>query len=144
MRTATRAGVAHKARWVRRNLSRSAGFTLIEVLVALVVVALSVSAVLHSASVASRTAYAIEDRFFARMVALEEIAALRLAREYPEVGTTTGTRRMASQTWNWETRVTQTAEPKMRRVEVVVSNEQQEVVTVAAYISDRIGPRAGE
>jgi general secretion pathway protein I len=131
-------------RSVRPRRSRPAGFTLIEVLVALVVVAVSVTAVLHSASVASRTMHGLEDRFFARMVASEEITALKLERDFPAVGITTGNRRMASQTWNWETRITQTAEPKMRRVEVTVSNELQQVVTVAAYISDRIGPRAGE
>ena len=111
---------------------------------ALVVVAVSVTAVLHSASVASRTALGLEERFLARLVALEEITALRLDRDYPAAGVRTGQRRLASRNWNWETRITQTAEPKMRRVEVRVSNEQREVVSVAAYVSDRIGGRVGE
>jgi general secretion pathway protein I len=123
---------------------RAAGFTLIEVLVALVVVAISVTAVLHSASVASRTAQGLEERFFARLVALEEITALRLARDYPATGLRTGQRRMASQTWNWEMRVTQTAEPKLRRVEVTVIDDQRDIVTLAAYVSDRIGGRVDQ
>jgi general secretion pathway protein I len=112
--------------------------------VALVVVAVSVTAVLHSASVASRTAHGLEERFFARQVALEEIAALRLERDYPATGIRIGQRLMGSRNWDWEARITQTDEPRMRRVEVSVSNEQHRVVTVAAYISDRSGGRVGE
>ena len=132
---------AHAARGCR---DRSAGFTLLEVLVALVVVALSVAAVLHSASVASRTAQGLEERFFARWVGLDELTSLRLAREYPAIGIRGGQRQLGLRTWKWEARISGTPAPGMRRVEMIVSNDRrQQIATIVAYIGDRDGGRFG-
>ena len=128
-----------------RRRDRHAGFTLLEVLVALVIVALSVAAVLHSASVASRAAQGLEERFFARWVGLDALTELKLAPEYPSIGIRTGQRQLGLRAWNWEARISGTPEPKMRRVEMIVSNDrQQQVASIVAYIGDRLGDSGEE
>jgi len=87
---------------VRRPLR---GFTLIEVLVALVIVTLGMSAVLGSMMSAANTASYLRDKTFAQWVALNQIAQVRLKAQPPDKGKTTGESDMAGRKWSWEQNV---------------------------------------
>ena len=69
---------------------RSRGFTLIEVLVALVVVALGMSAVLASLTSAADTVYFLKDKTLAEWIAFNRITEVRLQKKLPVKGKTDG------------------------------------------------------
>ena len=99
----------------------SQGFTLIEVLVALAIVAISLSAILASVTQQVNAAQAIRERTFASWVALNKLAELRLSSEMPDVGEDEDEVRYAEVDWKLTTTVSETGVENLRRVDVRVS-----------------------
>ena len=102
------------------NNDRSQGFTLLEVLIALAVVAIAVAAILHGIGAGATHATDLQTRRFASWVAQNHLAQLRLRRQWPPVQQTTGKTRMAGHTWRWRQTVSQTQVAGIRRVDVDV------------------------
>lgn len=100
--------------------SRASGFTLIEILVALAVLAIALTAAAHSVGSAVDTTVALRERMLARWVAEDRMAELELRGEWPALDTREGDAEMGGRKFHWvqETGVTPVA--KMRRVEVSV------------------------
>src|SRR5262249_40879683 len=100
--------------------SRAPGFTLIEILVALAVLAIALTAAAHSVGSAVDTTVALRERMLARWVAEDRMADLELRGEWPALDTREGDAEMGGRKFHWvqETGVTPFA--KMRRVEVSV------------------------
>ena len=83
------------------------GFTLIEVLVALVIVAFGVGAVLAALSASAVNVSALREKTLAQWVALNRIADVRLNLQAPQTGTTEGdVRNFANGDWHWQQIVT--------------------------------------
>jgi general secretion pathway protein I len=101
-------------------MSRSRGFTLIEVLVALAVAALGLSAVLSIVSSSARNASALRERTLAGYVGLNRLTTLRLQPGLPPVDRTTGELDFAGNHWKWQQTVTQTDVPGIRRIDIKV------------------------
>ena len=100
--------------------SRLRGFTLIEVLVALVIVAVGVAALLGSLnSAANSTAY-LRDKAFAQWIAVNRITETRLATTPPANGKSEGEIDYAGQRWQWRQVVSATQFPTLRRIDVSV------------------------
>lgn len=97
------------------------GFTLLEVLVALAVVAIGLIAVIGAAGNSTRTAAELKSETFAHWVAMNELSSLRLAATWPDTGTKKGHADMAGQRWNWKAVIKNTADPNLRRVDIDVS-----------------------
>ena len=81
---------------------RIRGFTLIELVVALAVIAIGMTAVLHAASQAAHAGSFLKQRTVAHWVASNQAAEFSINREWPDPGVITGTETMADQTWRWE------------------------------------------
>ena len=82
------------------------GFTLIEVLVALVIVALGMSALLETLSASANNIGALRDKTVAEWIAMNEIADARLALSRPPIGTTDGdVRNCADGNWHWQRQI---------------------------------------
>ncbi len=89
---------------VRRPDNRSAqrGFTLIEVMVALAIVALGMSALLEALSVSAGNVAALRDKTIAEWVAMNKIADARLTLNVPTLGSSEGDiDDCAHGTWHW-------------------------------------------
>jgi general secretion pathway protein I len=125
---------------------RSSGFTLVEVLVALVVVALGLAALMVAVQGAARTSGYLRDKTLAQWIALNRIAEVRLTAN--KSGTTTATTaistlsnstqnatpsssnfsssndtgevQFAGRTWHYDTRYFNTNFPDMKRIVVRV------------------------
>jgi general secretion pathway protein I len=102
---------------------RPAGFTLIEVLVALAVVAIALAAVQRTTVQAVTNTRSMEIATFAHWVATDRLTQLRVESEWPSVGERRGTLRLAEREWTWERTVSGTDDPRLRRVEISVRLE---------------------
>ena len=99
---------------------RARGFTLIEVLVALAIVAIGMAAVLEALTSSANTALYLQDKTFAEWVALNRIETVRLSGAIPTAGTSNDTVDYAGRSWEWRQKVTDTRIPGMVQIEVDV------------------------
>ena len=99
---------------------RLQGFTLLEVLIALAVLALAMGAVIKATSdYTSNQAY-LRDRTLAMWVARNVLVEYQIKGEWLSVGERNGTREMGNQEWRWLARISQTEEAQLRRLDVEV------------------------
>ena len=101
------------------------GFTLLEVLIALAVVAVALAASVRMGSTASINAARLEGKTFAHWVAMNQMEELRAKRAWPGTGTRSGTEEMGKRLWRWTRRVESTEDADVRRVEVEVALDEE-------------------
>jgi len=110
------------------------GFTLIEVMVALAVLAIGMSAALHSTSQAGYAGSFLKQKTIAHWVASNVAAELSINREWLDPGVTTGTETMARQTWRWEAKVQNTEVPELRLVTIRVTLDGKEKASLITFL----------
>jgi len=96
------------------------GFTLLEVLIALTILALSLTAALKTASVASDNSRYLRDKTLAHWVAMNILTEIQIKRQWPTLGRQEGSTQMANRTWYWHLQVKTTIDPELRRLELTV------------------------
>jgi len=96
------------------------GFTLIEVLVALAILAIALTVVLHSMGQAIDLTANLRDRQVALWVAQNRLTQHQLQRDFPSTDTREGTVEMGGQEWHWREQVSATPEAALRRIEIEV------------------------
>ena len=101
--------------------SKNCGFTLLEVMVALTIVALSLTAVMAAMSQMIDTAQTMRDRTYASWIALNRITELRLELAPPKVGVSAGEVEYANTDWSWRAIVSETGVEELFRIDVSVS-----------------------
>jgi general secretion pathway protein I len=94
------------------------GFTLLEVLIALVIVTLAVSALLGTVTSSGSNISYLQDKTLAEWVALNRLTEIRIAQVMPDKGRRTGNTEMAGVKWQWEEEVIELPVKGMFRVEV--------------------------
>ena len=103
-------------KFTRPNTAR--GFTLIEVLIALAVVALAVGALLGTITSAASNISYLKDKTLAEWVALNRLAEIRISQQMPDPGKRAGNTVMGGMRWQWEQEVTELPVKGMFRVDV--------------------------
>ncbi len=105
----------------------SRGFTLLEVLVALVVLALSLGAVIQATGNYTANQSYLRDRTFAEWVAHNQLVTALLSGDWPDTGRLKGEAEFpkagaetGGREWRWEMQVTQTPEQDLRRLDIEV------------------------
>lgn len=126
--------------------SGAAGFTLVEVLVAVAIVALGLSGILLTINGMAASSTYLRDKTLANWVAQNHVTELRLANTWPDIGESTDDAEMAGQRWRLATEVVATPVEKLRRVNVSVAYAEtpdDPLVTVAAFVGEPsvAGPR---
>jgi general secretion pathway protein I len=121
---------------------RPTGFTLIEVMVALVIVSLALAGVATSMGQMIDTANTMRDRTFASWIAQNKITELRLAGVVPEVGESNGEVDFANTTWAWTAEVSETGVENLLKVDVSVSYAGigDPVREVTGFIGEPVAP----
>jgi general secretion pathway protein I len=102
---------------------RQPGFTLIEVLVALVIVAVGMSVLMGTLSSSARSVVYMQDKTFAEWVALNQIALLRLQLQQgqiPPQTTSNGDLDFANRSWHWRQEVVASQVPGINRIDFKV------------------------
>ncbi|HNP65782.1 MAG TPA: type II secretion system minor pseudopilin GspI [Woeseiaceae bacterium] len=118
------------------NCPRRSGFTLIEVMVALVIVSLSLIAVTASMNQMIDAAETMRNRTYASWIAQNRIAELRLAFATPDVGTSSGEVEYANTDWSWRAVVSETGVEDLYRIDVSVSfaGSDDSIRTVTGFV----------
>lgn len=126
----------------RNSRTVTGGFTLVEVMVALVVVALALTGMSVTMGGMLNNATTLRERTYASWIAQNKIVEYRLANEIPETGTSSGEIEYANALWEWEADVQETGVENLLRIDVSVgfsgSNEFVRVVT--GFIGEPIVP----
>jgi len=110
------------------------GFTLIEVLVALAILAIGMSAALHATSQAGHAGSFLKQKTIAHWVASNQAAELSINKEWLDPGVTTGTETMANQTWHWEAEIQNTDVPELRLVTIRVTLNGEEKASLITFL----------
>jgi general secretion pathway protein I len=103
-----------------RTVPPSRGFTLIEVLVALMIVAMGLAALMIAVSGTARTSGYLRDKTLAQWIALNRLSEVRLNLAKFGQNTDTGELNFANRTWHYDTRYFDTSIATMKRVVVRV------------------------
>lgn len=101
-------------------MTRRAGFSLLEVLIALVVVSLALLALTRTAGGQVSSFDGLRERTLASWVAANVLAETRIATPFPAPGTRDGRVRLGNRDWRWQLEVRATDDADMRRLEVQV------------------------
>ena len=122
--------------------SAARGFTMIEVLVALAIIAIALSASLRAVGALAVNSSELDKRMYASWSADNELARLRLMKGWPDVGSRTFDCSQGNLELTCTERVSATPNPIFRRVEVFVavpgqSGHLTQTVTVIANETNR-------
>lgn len=100
---------------------QSGGFTLLEVMVALLIVALGIVGLFNQTIGISAGTIQMKEKTLASWVALNEITRVRLSGELPDVGEFDGETEFANAEYRWQARISETGVDDLRRIDVDVS-----------------------
>jgi len=115
----------------------SRGFTLIEVLVALAVLAIALSAIIKTMSANTLNSIYLRDRTLAQWVALNKITELQLSKDMPSPGKSDGSTVMGNHEWFWEAEIKTTPDDDVNTVTLRVRDQpdaENPVTTLQGYI----------
>src|SRR5271170_2588346 len=100
--------------------ARMSGFTLVEVLVAVMIIALGLAALMIAVSSTARTSGYLRDKTLAQWIALNRLSEVRLNLVKFGQNTDTGELDFANRKWHYDTRYFDTSIGTMKRVVVRV------------------------
>jgi general secretion pathway protein I len=114
--------------------ARCSGFTLIEVLVALAIVAIALSAGLQATSALTRNAMRQSNVLLAHLCAENELVKIRLSSQMPGTGDTNVSCEQGGQNFTVTVSVAGTPNPSFRRVDAQVYEGQAPVLRLSTII----------
>ncbi len=118
-------------------MKRAHAFTLIEVLIALAILAIALAAAMRAAGTATVSAEQVKLNTYATWVAENRIAELTARRAFPSAGSSNGQSDMAGITFQWTQVVSTTANSAFRKIEVAVTRPDGDYkfATLTAYLT---------
>jgi len=113
------------------------GFTLLETLVAMAVLAISMVAVIQTAGSSVTAQNHLQEKIYAEWVALNQLTRMQVAAEVPRVGKYEGTEKMAGRQWRWFAQVQATSNPFLLKTDVQSGpvDQQQYLMSVTGYLN---------
>jgi general secretion pathway protein I len=114
---------------------RSRAFTLIEVLVALAIVALGAAAVLSALRTAIDTTTTLRERMFAEWIAENRLVEWRTSREKPSAGVSEGELDWGGRRWRYHQQVLDTPVEGVLRIDIEIRSADSETTAALATLS---------
>jgi len=118
----------------RTMLQTSGGFTLIEVLVALAIVAVTLIAGLRASATLTRSTERQSSRVLAQLCAENALVQVRLTRQLPDVGDNTRDCPQAGRTLELRLLVQATPNPNFRQVEARVAEDGSPLLQLSTVV----------
>ena len=112
----------------------SSGFTLVEVLVALAILAVALAAGFRSVAQSAESATTLKARTLALWVAQNRLAAAQLEVPAPAIGEREGVQSQAGASFAWHEIVGGTPNPAFRRVEITVADSARSDYVLARLV----------
>jgi general secretion pathway protein I len=121
---------------------RIRAFTLVEVMVALAIIALSLTAVAAKMGRMIDTSNSMRERTYASWIAQNKIAEMRLENILPEVSSSSGDVAYANMTWRWRAVVSESGIENLYRVDVEVFDATGDILIrkVTGFIGEPVIP----
>ncbi len=119
------------------NRSRQSAFTLMEIIVALAIIAITMGAIIENSTASNRNLQYLRDKTIANWVAMNQISLMRAQREWSNRSNKQGTEEMAGREWNWKMKIIKTDDANLRRLEVEVYQDddaEQALVTRTGFV----------
>ena len=96
------------------------GFTLIEVMIALLIIVVGAAAVINTSTESAWKSAQLWQRTVAGWVAQNQLAEFRARRSWSNDRSQSGRVEMANAEWRWQLRASDTDDPSMRRLDIEV------------------------
>jgi general secretion pathway protein I len=112
--------------------AHQSAFTLIEIMVALAIIAITLGAIIENTTASNRNTQYLRDKTVASWVAMNEIARIRASREWGGSTSRKGEVEMAGRTWLWKMAIRNTDNVNVRELIVDVFIEDQESQALAS------------
>ena len=116
---------------------RAGGFTLIEVMVAFMVLAIAIAATIRMSSKSIDLTQQLRARLLADWIVQDRLRAMRY---WPAVGVREGVIDQAGQSFRWREIVAPTQFSRFRRIEIVVSAKSDPDTVLARQVTSIAGP----
>lgn len=117
---------------------RNSGFTLLEILIALSILAISAMAVINQTAPSLKQLDLLQQRTVATVMAENYMNSLRANDSWPVIGRQSQQVNFANQQWIISTEVSATSEPWLRKIAIAISNEEgNESVPLADLVGYR-------
>ncbi len=113
----------------------SAGFTLLEILIALAILAIAFASIISVSSNQSINVAYLRDKTLAHWVAMNQMTTLQISGKWPDTGTQRGDEEMGLQKWHWVREVEKTPDDRVRKVEIRVFRKKGDEDSVTSLIS---------
>lgn len=119
------AGPTHRVKPLYENRARRGkrlmrGFTLMEVMIALLVITLGIGAVINTTSESGWKSAQLKQKTIASWVAQNQIALYRAKRTWNNTSNLSGEVEMANAVWIYQMKILATADPALRQIDVDV------------------------
>lgn len=121
-------------------MKRSKGFTLIEVVIAMTIVAIALISLVEATGIYVKNTGYLRDKVIAGWVASNALNETILKESFPPEGSKDGKEEMAGKEWKWKIKTTKTENPFMREIEVKVfkGNEKSSLSTFKSTVSSAV------
>ena len=110
----------------KQSKTSSKGFTLMEVLVSLAVLAIALSALVKSSGENTTNMEYLRDKTFAHWVAMNKATELRVNQTWASTGNSNGSAEMASREWHWTMKVEATPDKAIRKYFLEIRKDSHE------------------
>jgi general secretion pathway protein I len=100
--------------------SSQKGFTLLEVMFALLIVALTMGAIVETGGYSAKRTAQLTEKTIASWIAQNQVTLYRAKRTWTSESSKSGKVEMADNEWRWKMKISKTDEPLLRRLDVDV------------------------
>ena len=118
--------------------ARARGFTLLEILVAITILAISLSALIQTTITHSRNVTLLRERTFAHWVAMNKLAELHLSATWPATGLQNSKVEWGNTEWGVTLRISNTPNDAIRQAEIEVfrtPERKESITTITGFLS---------
>lgn len=122
-----------------KRAARGGGFMLLEVMLAVLFLALALGAGIFSTGRFAANAAVLREKTVALWVAHNRLTEIGLEPAWPSVGKSDGEVTMAGVDWRWEVEVVETPDPRVRRVNIVVrpKSAESDSARLSSFLEER-------